>query len=531
MSAGWSDEDALAALREARVTASEPAGGGGAAAAADGEAPFSSSAPPPSTLTAPTPTQRQNDGDFDDWRTLYRTLVGSLRASSSSIFRALSLETIVLGFRALTSAHSGERDDLPGTVVAPHRSRADAALVDELLEHARWATAFDGARTSLDLARNLRVPLECVRHYSPDASPLEPAHAVVVDPAAPRIHVAVRGTTTWHDALTDLVAHTEILSSDDDEDDDEKEQQHRAHAGMLSAARALHRRHTPLMLELLSGECAGYRVHVVGHSLGGGTAAILAHLWRRRRRQGDGNSARAPSTVRALASAVECTTYGCPPTVTPALARRMAAEKTLSLVYNHDLVPRASVASLAALRKELEAHASDVAASSPLARWVRETGALTATQKAAGQLLSLAAAAGAARAFGPGVVAAAGAAGTATTTTTSATLSRFMRAGFSVGAAALADKFKELHASAMAVEETTATKVDATAAVAMAVPGEVLFLRREGVDADATFELRRVPADGPRPERILLKRSMLRDHLLTHMVRALKGVKEAAAPG
>lgn len=357
MSAGWSDEDALAALREARVTASDPAGGGGGSI--EGEAPFSSSSaptppPPPSTSPpTPTPTQRQNDGDFDDWKTLYRTLVGSLRASSTSIFRALSLETIVLGFRALTTAHSGERDDLPGDAVDPRRSRADAALIDELLEHARWAMAFDGARTELDLARNLRVPLECVRHYSPEASPLEPAHAVVVDPAAPRIHVAVRGTTTWHDALTDLVAHTDALSDDDDEEDEPKEkeqqqQQHRAHAGMLSAARALHRRHTPLLLELLSGECAAYRVHVVGHSLGGGTAAILAHLWRRgrRRRQGDGNSASAPSTVRSLASAVECTTYGCPPTVTPALARRMAADgRTLSLVYNHDLVPRASVAS------------------------------------------------------------------------------------------------------------------------------------------------------------------------------------------
>jgi hypothetical protein len=612
---GWSDDDALVALREARVTAADPTGtgeGGPGAAFSDEDANGGSNSGNDGNTN-----DTNNDDNSDDWRTLYRTIVGSLRDSSSSIFRSLSLETVILGFRALTAAHTSARDDLDGTRVAPAASRADAALVDSLLDSARWALAFDSSRrTAEDFARYLRVPVECVRYFAPDAGALEPAHAVVVDPMAPRVHVAVRGTTTWHDALTDLVAHTEELTSEEEEEQEEMEGEEertpddggrprpreRAHAGMLRAARALHRRHAPLLVELLSGEYAGYRVHCVGHSLGGGTAALLAHLLRRRtrsrssRRGGAGGAPGPPllppeqeqqqqqpqqpqHDVASLASAVECTTYGCPPTVTPALARRMGRplyssgsssssssrpsscsssnpiSVTRSLVYNHDMVPRMSVASLAELRLELERHASAASDASPLARWVRETGALTATQRAAGQLLSLAAAAGAARALGGGFGVAGGSGGGGGGAA-AAPLSRFMRAGFAAGAGALADKFKELHASAMSEQqpgEAARPQAGASAAAAaaatdayggvsgqgdadpapvpLACPGELLYLRRDGQGADALFELRRVPLDGRRPGRILLKRSMLRDHMLAHMVRALRGVGSAVAKG
>jgi hypothetical protein len=548
-SGGWSDADALAALRE-----DGPTGTAGGAGKKEQDAAFAGDAAPSSSSSSATATA--TDGDSDDWRTLYRTIVGSLRASSSSIFRDLSLETVVLGFRALTTAHASARDDLPGEPVLS--ARRDAALVDALLDAARWALAFDASRrTSQDLASYLRVSLECVRYFASEASPLEPAHAVVVDPAAPVLHVVVRGTTSWHDALTDLVAHTEELASDDEYEEEEEEDleeersnsasppRERAHAGMLRAARALHRRHTPLLVELLSGECAGYRVHCVGFSLGAGTASLLAHLWRRRRRRGQADG---DKEVSRLASAVECTALGCPPTVTPRLARRMGRGgrtpgRTLALVHNHDMIPRMSVASLAELRAELESHASQASSASPLARWVRETGALTATQRAAGQLLSLAAAAGAARAFGGGGgggVAAAAAGSSAG----NGALGRFMRAGFAAGAGALADKFKELHASAMqeGVEQGGEAQQKEQggdvysgpgggepAPVPLACPGEVLFLRREEEGSSgngAAYELRRCPVDGKRPGRILLKRSMLRDHYLTHMVRALRSVKE-----
>lgn len=62
---------------------------------------------------------------------------------------------------------------------------------------------------------------------------------------------------------------------------------------------------------------------------------------------------------------------------------------------------------------------------------------------------------------------------------------------------------------------------DAAAAVRLVCPGQLLYLKRNGTDADAQLELLRAPAEGPRFGRILLNRSMLRDHYLTHYADAL----------
>lgn len=48
-------------------------------------------------------------------------------------------------------------------------------------------------------------------HFQPVSQPLLPAHALVADSSRQQLLLLVRGTSGWHDCLTDLVAHTAPL--------------------------------------------------------------------------------------------------------------------------------------------------------------------------------------------------------------------------------------------------------------------------------------------------------------------------------
>jgi len=52
-----------------------------------------------------------------------------------------------------------------------------------------------------------------VLHFQPLSAPLLPAHAVIVDESRKQLLLLVRGTSSWADCLTDIVAHTEPLGS------------------------------------------------------------------------------------------------------------------------------------------------------------------------------------------------------------------------------------------------------------------------------------------------------------------------------
>jgi hypothetical protein len=52
-----------------------------------------------------------------------------------------------------------------------------------------------------------------------------------------------------------------------------------AHCGMVAAARWIARSITPCLCQAVS-QCPDYQIRVVGHSLGGGTAALLTYILR-----------------------------------------------------------------------------------------------------------------------------------------------------------------------------------------------------------------------------------------------------------
>jgi hypothetical protein len=53
----------------------------------------------------------------------------------------------------------------------------------------------------------------CVLHFQPQSAPLLPAHCVLVDHSRKQLLLLVRGTSTWADCLTDIVAHTKSLGT------------------------------------------------------------------------------------------------------------------------------------------------------------------------------------------------------------------------------------------------------------------------------------------------------------------------------
>lgn len=50
-------------------------------------------------------------------------------------------------------------------------------------------------------------------HYQAVSRPMHPAHFIAVDAEAKSICVVVRGTTTWHDAISDICGHHVPLDS------------------------------------------------------------------------------------------------------------------------------------------------------------------------------------------------------------------------------------------------------------------------------------------------------------------------------
>ena len=50
-------------------------------------------------------------------------------------------------------------------------------------------------------------------HFEPTSAPLLPAHAVLADHGRKQLLLLVRGTSSWADCLTDIVAHTQPLGA------------------------------------------------------------------------------------------------------------------------------------------------------------------------------------------------------------------------------------------------------------------------------------------------------------------------------
>ncbi|RDX84965.1 Sn1-specific diacylglycerol lipase alpha, partial [Mucuna pruriens] len=111
---------------------------------------------------------------------------------------------------------------------------------------------------------------------------LKPAFTVIRDRETKCLLVFIRGTRSIKDTLTDAigapVSFKHFIYSDGKEGRNNMVSGY-AHRGMVSAAPWIKKRCTPILLDALR-LYPHFKIKIIGHSLGGGTAALLTFMLR-----------------------------------------------------------------------------------------------------------------------------------------------------------------------------------------------------------------------------------------------------------
>ncbi|KAF6165604.1 hypothetical protein GIB67_021874 [Kingdonia uniflora] len=179
---------------------------------------------------------------------------------------------------------------------------------------------------------------EDVLLQEPKARLLKPAFAIIRDNSSRCFLLLIRGTHSIKDTLTAVTGavvpfHHSVLH----EGGISNLVLGYAHCGMVAAARWIAKCCTPCLLKAL-GEYPDYNVKIVGHSLGGGTAALLTYILRER---------------KDFSSSI-CVTFAPAACMTWDLAES-GKHFITTIVNGADLVPTFSTASIDDLRSEVTA--------------------------------------------------------------------------------------------------------------------------------------------------------------------------------
>ncbi|XP_037671178.1 diacylglycerol lipase-beta isoform X2 [Choloepus didactylus] len=153
---------------------------------------------------------------------------------------------------------------------------------------------------------------------------------VALDHRQESVVVAVRGTMSLQDILTDLSAESETL------DVECEVQDCLAHKGISQAARYIYRRlvNDGILSQAFS-IAPEYRLVIVGHSLGAGAAALLAIM------------------LRSAHPQVRCYAFSPPRGLLSKSLHEYSKNFIVSLVLGKDVIPRLSVTNLEDLKKRI----------------------------------------------------------------------------------------------------------------------------------------------------------------------------------
>ncbi|XP_043720227.1 uncharacterized protein LOC122667845 [Telopea speciosissima] len=179
---------------------------------------------------------------------------------------------------------------------------------------------------------------EDVLLQEPKAGLLRPAFTIICDRSSKCFLLLIRGTHSIKDTLTAATGavvpfHHSVLH----EGGVSNLVLGYAHCGMVAAARWIAKHSTPCLLKALA-QCPDYNVKIVGHSLGGGTAALLTYILREHKEF----------------SSTTCIAFAPAACMTWELAE--SGKHFITTVINgSDLVPTFSTASIDDLRSEVTA--------------------------------------------------------------------------------------------------------------------------------------------------------------------------------
>ncbi|MCO5604612.1 hypothetical protein L7F22_058781 [Adiantum nelumboides] len=203
--------------------------------------------------------------------------------------------------------------------------------VADLIYHAELAK---GAymKNAASLARVSMLRESNVIKFIDKSSVMRPAYYIAVDPHEKVVVLGIRGTSSVHDLITDLVSHSsEEVNFDGGS----------VHYGTAKAAEWFIVHELPLLRQLID-EYNNFGLRLVGHSLGGATASLLAMMLRKKSKEELGF---APDIVTAVG-------FASPPCVSEALATK-SATFVQTVILQDDVIPRVSAASLLRLRNEI----------------------------------------------------------------------------------------------------------------------------------------------------------------------------------
>ncbi|ESO10164.1 hypothetical protein HELRODRAFT_72860 [Helobdella robusta] len=152
---------------------------------------------------------------------------------------------------------------------------------------------------------------------------------IAVDHEYKAIVVAIRGTLSFQDALTDLTIESQAVDIDFDGDA-------RAHKGILQAAYDIQKKLTDLhLLDDAFVKYPNFRLVITGHSLGAGTAALLSVL------------------LKAQYNNLVCFSFSPPGWLVSSALSQYMQEFVLSVVIGKDIIPRLGLYSMNDLKNRL----------------------------------------------------------------------------------------------------------------------------------------------------------------------------------
>ncbi|XP_029131098.1 uncharacterized protein LOC109817614 [Cajanus cajan] len=180
--------------------------------------------------------------------------------------------------------------------------------------------------------------LDDVLIQKPKAGLLKPAFTIIRDTQSKCLLLLIRGTHSIKDTLTAATGavvpfHHSVLN----DGGISNLVLGYAHCGMVAAARWIAKLCTPTLLKAL-GECPDFKVKIVGHSLGGGTAALLTYILREQKEF----------------SSSTCVTFAPAACMTWELAES-GKHFITTIINGSDLVPTFSTSSIDDLRSEVTA--------------------------------------------------------------------------------------------------------------------------------------------------------------------------------
>ncbi|XP_062194415.1 uncharacterized protein LOC133897639 [Phragmites australis] len=256
----------------------------------------------------------------------FSEILSDLQRSKISI-KDWSLSDLTIGLYLiyLSQASAKNAESFKGVQISSSK------MVQELIYHLELARGcYKGNATGL--ARYSMLRKRNVVKFVKDSSILRPGYYIGIDPRAKLVILGIRGTHTVYDLVTDLIALSDKKVSP---------KGFSTHFGTYEAARWYLRHELGIIRKCLEKH-KDYKLRLVGHSLGGASAALLAIMLRKKSKEELGFS---PDIISAVG-------FGTPPCVSREVAESCASYVS-TVVLQDDIIPRVSAASLARLRNEI----------------------------------------------------------------------------------------------------------------------------------------------------------------------------------